>query len=77
MDKTLGQRRVRVAFNPGRINEVDKIKAKAAEFIDFCYEMQGRATNEEARVWALAMTAMEEAAMWAVKAMTTPEEEKR
>lgn len=71
---TLGEQRVRVSFNPSSDNKVDQIKAKSAELIDICQELkmsdQGGAPSEQARLAALAQTAYEEAAMWAVKAAT-------
>ena len=64
---TLGAQRVRLDFNPSSNTAVDRIKCAGAALID--------AVNDEAgdpRCKALAMTAAEEAAMWGVKAVTTP-----
>lgn len=66
---TLGQKRVRVSFNPSRDNQVDRIKDMAAVLIDTIYAMEAE-DGEQARLFALAMTSVEEAAMWAVKAAT-------
>src|SRR5262249_2943876 len=69
---TLGEERVRVSFNPSGDSAVEEIKQLTAALIDKCGEARGLGTvpTEEARLWSLAMTAYEEAAMWAVKAAT-------
>jgi hypothetical protein len=73
-EQTLGQKRVRANFNPSDLNLVDVIKVKTAELIDLCLSQQSSGPSpsgaETIRHWALAMTAYEEAAMWAVKAAT-------
>jgi hypothetical protein len=63
---SVGERRVRVSFNPSGDSEVELIKRKAAELIDFCEALKGH----NGRLAALAQTAFEEGAMWAVKAAT-------
>jgi hypothetical protein len=69
---SLGAARVRETFNPSKDEMVDKIKRYTADLIDLCNDEMIKTTiNEERRLWALAMTAYEEAAMWAVKATTT------
>lgn len=76
---TRGESRVRSSFNPSGHTQVDEIKTLAAEMIDYC-DRSLKTVNitnsigaaEEARLWALAMTAFEEGAMWAVKAATFP-----
>jgi len=71
VEQTLGQKRVRAAFNPSNDSIVDLIKEKAADLIDLCdSHMAGSTSGEERRLWALAMTHIEDAAMWAVKAAT-------
>ena len=77
-DQTLGQRRVRAAFNPSASSLVDEIKSKTAELIDLCENLKqmpglspGR-SSECGRLCSLAQTQYEDAAMWAVKAATTP-----
>jgi hypothetical protein len=73
---SLGASRVRESFNPSQDDTVHKIKRYTADLIDLCHEQSQKPRNyssdehEEARLWALAMTAYEEAAMWAVKAAT-------
>ena len=79
---SLGAQRVRESFNPSGHELVDKIKRYTADLIDLCAELRikpgegmsisDRSENEQRRLVALAQTAYEEAAMWAVKAATTP-----
>lgn len=70
--QSLGARRVRESFNPSGDNMVDKIKRYTADLIDLCAEVKQQVDKPEAdRLCALAQTAYEEAAMWAVKAATT------
>ena len=64
---SIGAERVREGFNPSLDNKVDKIKRWSADCIDFCEEHK----HLDPRLAALAMTAFEEAAMWAVKLVTT------
>lgn len=73
--QTLGQYRVGISFNPSGLNKVDTIKQKAAELIDLIndIEMTGLNGAEVARLKALVMTHAEDAAMWAVKAVTKPD----
>ena len=73
--QSLGARRVRESFNPSKDDMVDKIKRYTADLIDLCNELMPRDaadanSGETARLVALASTAYEEAAMWAVKAAT-------
>lgn len=69
---TLGEYRVGITFNPGGHEMVDKIKRSGADFIDLCNSI--KPTHAEAiRLVALAMTHIEDASMWAVKAATKPE----
>ena len=65
---SIGARRVRESFNPSKDNLVDKIKRYTADLIDICEDLKPL----DARLASLAQTAYEEAAMWAVKAATTP-----
>lgn len=73
---TLGERRVRVSFNPGNDDYVYETKEAAAKFIDLVDQSAASPKWDEekfkewARLKALAMTAIEEASMWAVKAAT-------
>lgn len=80
---TIGESRVRVKFNvverEAERKNVDAIKYETAKLIDFCNDgktdVNGKEWNDNAkseanRLWSLAQTAYEEAAMWAVKAAT-------
>lgn len=66
---TLGERRIRTSFNPSEINDIDRHKQHIADEIDFLAGID-HVDGEQARLKSLAMTALEEASMWAVKAMT-------
>jgi hypothetical protein len=72
---TTGEYRVGIDFNPSGDKDVTEIKRLAAEFIDLCEDLQGQGSEqgEVQRLWALAMTHIEDAAMWAVKAKTKKE----
>lgn len=68
---SLGMNRVRASFNPSGATQVDKLKQLTADLIDYCHGQADKTDDEEeGRLWSLAMTAYEEAAMWAVKAAT-------
>jgi hypothetical protein len=73
-ESTLGEKRVRTTFNPSGEGTVHHIKEATAELINACESMRpaaGEVVNtEKLRLIALAQTAYEEAAMWAVKAAT-------
>ena len=71
-EPTLGQRRVRLSFNPSTDTNVDVIKKCTADLIDVCEDLktQARGDSETLRLLALAQTHYEDAAMWAVKAAT-------
>jgi hypothetical protein len=60
--------RVQVTFNPSENSDVDIIKQKTAELINFCAGLKTEKPSEKSRLVALAQTSYEEAAMWAVKA---------
>lgn len=64
---SIGAQRVREDFNPSKDDLVTKIKRYTADLIDICEDLK----QFDPRVAALAQTAYEEAAMWAVKAATT------
>jgi hypothetical protein len=73
---TLGERRVRISFNPSANATVEGLKRMAADFIDACERMRrphgppGSEDGEVNRLIALAQTDIEAAAMHAVKAAT-------
>jgi len=74
-DMTIGEDRVRIKFNPSADGLVDQIKQKSAELINLCEESRSNGavspSAESNRLWSLAQTHYEDAAMWAVKAATT------
>jgi len=63
---SLGEDRVRTSFNPSKNDMVEQLKQKSAELINLCETLK----SKDERLAALAQTAYEEAAMWAVKAAT-------
>lgn len=68
---TKGEYRVGINFNPSSDALVDKIKRASADLIDLVDTVPVPGdTLERGRLKALAQTAIEEAAMWAVKAAT-------
>ena len=73
---TLGERRVRVNFNPSESDYVNDIKVAAAALIDLIDGAAGNPkwNDDELKEWLklkdLAMIAAEQSAMWAVKAAT-------
>lgn len=75
--QTKGEYRVGITFNPSASGIVDEIKRKAADLIDLIESIpsdrDSERGNEAGRLKALAQTAAEDAAMWAVKAATKPE----
>lgn len=64
------EKRVRLDFNPSNSGSVHNIKLLTAALISNI-EVLPAEDPETARLKALAMTAAEEAAMWAVKAATS------
>jgi hypothetical protein len=75
--KTLGEKRVRVEFNPSKGEIIQDIKQATATLIDL---LEGFRLSEPAdstpnpelqRLISIAQTEYENAAMWAVKAVTT------
>ncbi len=83
--QTLGEKRVRISFNPSENDTVSQIKQKSAELINMLEAVKNdevsktyektpetlqAVSGEKLRLIALAQTAFEEAAMWGVKAVT-------
>lgn len=66
---TKGEYRVGTSFNPSADPNVDIIKMTAAALIDAINALPSQ-DGEQERLKALAMTEIESAAMWAVKAAT-------
>jgi hypothetical protein len=69
---TEGEYRVGKSFNPSSNPAVDHIKALAAEMIDVLHPMSSDRDHPGSRCASIAMTEIESAAMWAVKAVTKP-----
>lgn len=73
---TLGERRVRITFNPSQKDTVSQIKQETAKLIDLTENMRYESVRdlneqqEKFRLINLAQEAYEEAAIWAVKAAT-------
>jgi hypothetical protein len=83
-EQTRGEYRVGTGFNPSNDDMVGQIKRRAADLIDLIDTIKlpdvhdqasARQSNDVARLKALANTAIEEGAMWAVKAATKPKTE--
>lgn len=64
---TEGEHLVGISFNPGGNPEVNYIKERSAELIDYI-----RKNGKDGRCSALAITHVETAAMWGVKSVTKP-----
>jgi hypothetical protein len=72
---TLGEYRVGIPFKPLPNPVVDDIKRRAADLIDLCESMRKETGDletdaERNRLISIAQTHLEDAAMWAVKAVT-------
>ncbi len=71
---TLGEKRIRTDFNVSGDTEIDHIKKSTAQLIDYLNKHtgddSGAISDEQGRLVKLAQTSYEEAAMWAVKAIT-------
>jgi hypothetical protein len=74
---TLGEYRVGITFNPSGNPQVEELKRAAAHFIDLCDKFRTDKQYSEhldraevERLFFVAMVHAEDAAMWAVKAIT-------
>jgi hypothetical protein len=78
---TRGEYRVGINFNPSKDDNVGLIKRAAADLIDLIETVAASDPAdtlqcvEVLRLKALAQTAIEEGAMWAVKAATKPKKD--
>lgn len=68
--QTEGEYRVGISFNPSGNEEVTAIKQAAANMIDMLYDISQNRDHPGSRCASIAMTEIESAAMWAVKAVT-------
>ena len=66
---TSAMQKAGLTFNPSKLPEVDRLKLLAAAFIDEC-ERQRVAKPDAGREFSVAITEMQTAQMWAVKAAT-------
>lgn len=69
-DLTYGERAVGLTFNPSGASDVNEVKAKFAELIDHMDSNRKHCGGEKARLYSVAITEMQTAQMWAVKALT-------
>jgi hypothetical protein len=71
---TYGEKLVGITFNPGGNEEVNATKAAFAKEIDRLNDFRNRedATPEQKRHASIAITEIQGAQMWAVKALTFP-----
>lgn len=68
---TFGQRAVGLSFNPGRREDVDACKRGFAAEIDRMNDLRNSSTDpEQIRLASVAITELQSAQMWAVKALT-------
>lgn len=67
---TFGQKAVGLTFNPSGDEKVLKLKQLCAEAIDLLNDLRGTERSEQARLCSVAITEMQTAQMWGVKAVT-------
>lgn len=68
---TYGQAAVGIKFNPSAISDVDEMKQKFADLIDNMDALRAESSsNEQKRLCSIAITEIQTAQMWAVKART-------
>lgn len=68
---TFGQKAVNLKFNPSMDDEVAKLKQQFADIIDTVNKLRRVGNYEEQRRFAsVAITEIQTAEMWAVKALT-------
>lgn len=69
-DLTYGQKAVGVTFNPSGDTAVSECKQRLADAIDQMVMLRGGSVGEQARLASVAITELQTAQMWAVKALT-------
>lgn len=69
---TFGMKAVGITFNPSALPEVDRCKMQHANCIDQMNDLRNNshASSEQKRLASIAITEMQGAQMWAVKALT-------
>jgi hypothetical protein len=70
-DLTFGQKAVGTRFNPSELTEVDELKELYAQLIDCNNNLRDNTDNpEKKRQFSIAITELQTAQMWTVKALT-------
>jgi hypothetical protein len=68
---TFGEKACGVTFNPSNDDMVQKLKQAFADLVDTCDTLRLKSDNpEEKRMLSLAITDLQTAQMWSVKAVT-------
>jgi len=67
---TFGEKAVGLTFNPSWDGKVNAIKVLSAQLIDLLNEVRWEQRSEQARLCSVAITEIQTAQMWAVKAVT-------
>lgn len=68
---TYGEKAVGIKFNPSACSDIDEMKQKFADLIDKMDYLRSESTsNEQKRLCSIAITEIQTAQMWAVKART-------
>lgn len=71
LEQSFGEKAVRLGFNPSTRDAVFECKKKFADLIDQLDNLRKETPNPEVgRTASIAITEMETACMWAVKALT-------
>lgn len=70
--QTFGQKAVGLSFNPSGESSVDRCKIQSANLIDQIHELRNseNSSTEQKRLASIAITELQGAQMWAVKALT-------
>ncbi len=68
---SFGQKAVGLTFNPGGLVEVNQIKEECAKIIDTLHDLRSKTeSQEQKRMYSTAITNLQTAQMWGVKAVT-------
>lgn len=70
-EQTFGEKAVGLSFNPSAIDEVTKCKSAYAKLIDEMNDLRAISdSQEQKRLCSVAITELQTAQMWSVKALT-------
>ena len=70
-EMTYGEKACGVNFNPGGLQHVARLKADFAQLVDILHNTRDASSNPEVkRMLSVAITELQTAQMWAVKAVT-------